>query len=114
MANVYEAAAGFYDALSGERCVYRAGRESGVALLALRAGDTVLDLGGGTGLNLALLVDAVGPTGTVIGLDRSPQMLEMARRRVEANGWTSVRLVEADATRFDPGQVANELPACSA
>ncbi len=113
MANVYEAAAGFYDALSGERCVYRAGRESGVALLGLRAGDTVLDLGCGTGLNLALLVDAVGPTGTVIGLDRSPEMLEMARRRVQANGWASVRLIEADATTFDPSQVATELPAAA-
>ena len=45
MANVYEAAARFYDALSGERLVYRAGRESGVALLGLRPGDTVLDVG---------------------------------------------------------------------
>ncbi|MCY7289194.1 MAG: methyltransferase domain-containing protein [Cryobacterium sp.] len=110
MANVYEAAARFYDALSGERAVYRAGRRSGVALLELRPGDTVLDLGCGTGLNLALLVDAVGPLGAVVGLDRSPQMLEMARRRVEANGWTSVRLVEADATTFDPSEVANRLP----
>jgi ubiquinone/menaquinone biosynthesis C-methylase UbiE len=113
MANVYAAAARFYDALSGEGLVYRAGREAGVALLALRAGDTVLDLGCGTGLNLALLVDAVGPTGTVIGLDRSPEMLEMARRRVEANGWTSVSLVEADATTFDPGEVARVLPAAA-
>ncbi|WP_104177425.1 class I SAM-dependent methyltransferase [Cryobacterium sp. Y50] len=111
--NVYEAAAKFYDALSGERCVYRAGRELGVALLALRAGDTVLDLGCGTGLNLALLVDAAGPSGTVIGLDRSPEMLEIARRRVEANGWTSVRLIKADATTFNPSVVAKELPAAS-
>jgi len=111
MANVYEAAANFYDALSGEWCVYRAGREAGVALLGLRQGDTVLDLGCGTGLNFALLVDAVGPTGTVVGLDRSPAMLRVARRRVEASGWTSVRLVEADATTFAPEQVSKEVPA---
>ena len=111
MANVYEVAARFYDVLSGERVVYRAGRESGVALLQVRQGDTVLDLACGTGLNFALLVDAVGPSGTVIGLDRSPAMLEMARRRVRLNGWTSVCLVEADATAFDPIVVVNELPA---
>ncbi|MDJ0349926.1 methyltransferase domain-containing protein [Cryobacterium sp. PH29-G1] len=113
MTNVYEAAAGLYDVLSGEGLVYRAGRQRGVPLLELRPGDTVLDLGCGTGLNLALLVDAVGPGGTVIGLDRSPAMLTMARRRVQANGWASVRLVEADATTFDPAQVADELPAAS-
>ncbi|TDW28727.1 class I SAM-dependent methyltransferase [Cryobacterium psychrophilum] len=110
MANVYETAASFYDALSGERFVYRAGREAGVTLLGLRRGDTVLDLGCGTGLNLALLVDAVGPSGTVIALDRSPAMLRMARNRVESNRWSTVRLFEADATTFAPAQVASELP----
>lgn len=111
MANVYETAAHVYDALSGERCLYRAGRESGVALLTLRPGDTVLDVGCGTGLNFALLVGAVGPTGTVIGLDRSAEMLAMAHRRVDANGWKTVRVVQADATRFDPDQIATGLPA---
>lgn len=113
MANVYGAAARFYDALSGERVVYRAGRECGVALLGLRPGDTVLDLACGTGLNFALLVDAVGPAGAVIGLDRSREMLEMARRRVKSNGWTNVRLVEADATTFDPIVVVGELSAAA-
>ncbi|WP_104081003.1 class I SAM-dependent methyltransferase [Cryobacterium sp. Y11] len=113
MVNVYEAAGPLYDALSGERVVYRTGRESGVALLKPSTGDTVLDVGCGTGLNFALLVDAVGPSGTVVGLDRSPKMLEMARRRVEANGWTCVCLVKADATTFDPNEIAKELPAPS-
>jgi len=111
MRNVYEIAAGFYDALSGERLVYRAGREAGVRLLGLTPGDTVLDLGCGTGLNFGRLVDAVGPGGTVIGLDRSPAMLRMARRRVDSNGWSTVRVVEADATRFDLAQVTSLLPA---
>jgi demethylmenaquinone methyltransferase/2-methoxy-6-polyprenyl-1,4-benzoquinol methylase len=111
MANVYRTSAHVYDALSGERCVYRAGRESGVALLNLRPGDTVLDVGCGTGLNFALLVGAVGPTGTVIGLDRSAEMLAMAHRRVDANGWTTVRVVQADATMFDPVQIIAGLPA---
>ena len=113
MANVYEAAARFYDAFSGEGLVYSAGRQRGIALLGLRPGDTVLDLGCGTGLNFALLVAAVGPTGTVIGLDRSADMLQVARRRVEENGWASVHLIEADATTFDPALVAADLPAAA-
>lgn len=107
----YGDGARFYDALSGERCIYRTGRVAGVRLLGLRSGDTVLDLGCGTGLNFPLLVAAVGPAGTVIGLDHSPAMLAVARRRVLSRGWANVRLIEADATTFDPGQLASGLPA---
>lgn len=59
----------------------------------------MLDLGCGTGLNLPLVAAAVGPTGTVVGLDQSSDMLGMARARVERAGWTSVRLVRGDAAK---------------
>ncbi|GAA4374600.1 class I SAM-dependent methyltransferase [Agromyces bauzanensis] len=95
----YGAGVKFYDALSGEP-VYRIGRVTGVRMLRLRAGDTVLDLGCGTGLNFALLTAAVGPTGRLIGLDRSGAMLDIARRRIERRGWSNVSLVHADATDF--------------
>lgn len=51
-----------------------------VAELGLRAGDTVLDAGCGTGRALPPLRDAVGPTGTVLGVDLTPEMLEAAVR----------------------------------
>jgi ubiquinone/menaquinone biosynthesis C-methylase UbiE len=95
----YGAGAKFYDALSGEP-VYRIGRVAGASLLRLRTGDIVLDLGCGTGLNFALLAGTVGPTGRVIGLDRSAAMLDVARRRVERRGWSNVSLIHADATDF--------------
>ena len=101
----YSAGARFYDLLSGERFVYRAGRVAGIQLLNLRPGDTVFDLGCGTGLNFPLLVDAVGPNGLVIGLDRSPEMLAMSRRRIEVHGYNNVRVIEADATTFDPAAI---------
>ncbi|THG33894.1 methyltransferase domain-containing protein [Glaciibacter flavus] len=93
----YAAIARAYDVLSGEWPVYGAGRRAGLALLGLRPGDTVLDLGCGTGLNFAGLLDAVGPSGRVIGVDRSPQMLAAARRRVSSARESRVRLVKADA-----------------
>lgn len=96
----YERGARLYDVLSGEALVYRAGRTAGVELLSLRPGDIVLDLGCGTGLTLPLLVNAVGPTGHVIGLDRSSAMLAVARRRVTTHNWLNVTLVRADATDF--------------
>lgn len=102
----YGLGARWYDVLSGERWVYRAGREAGIALLRPRPGDVVLDLGCGTGLNFPALIAAVGPTGRVIGVDRSPDMLDVARRRVAAAGWGDrVHLIETDATALDPDAV---------
>jgi demethylmenaquinone methyltransferase/2-methoxy-6-polyprenyl-1,4-benzoquinol methylase len=68
--------------------------------LELRPGDTVVDLGCGTGANLPYLAEAVGPTGRVVGVDLSPGMLDEARERVEQHGWENVQLVEADVRAF--------------
>src|SRR5579871_6593986 len=46
----------------------------------LRAGEVVVDLGCGGGLDVFLAATKVGPTGKVIGIDMTPQMLELARR----------------------------------
>lgn len=78
--------------------VYRAGRRAGIGALNLRAGDRVLDVGCGTGLNFRLLHDAVGPTGRVVGVDLSGDMLRQAEQKVRRHGWSNVGLVQADAT----------------
>ena len=57
-------------------------RREAVARLALQPGETVVDLGCGTGLSLPLLRAAVGATGHVVGIEQSPDMLARARRRV--------------------------------
>lgn len=51
------------------------------AALGLRPGDRVLDAGCGTGRALAPLRSAVGPAGTVLGIDLTPAMLDRARAR---------------------------------
>jgi ubiquinone/menaquinone biosynthesis C-methylase UbiE len=96
----YDRGARLYDALSGEQLIYGRGRAVGIEILGLIEGDTVLDVGCGTGLNFPMLVDAVGATGRVIGLDRSFAMLTMADRRVATNAWPNVTTVHADATDF--------------
>lgn len=101
----YGPGARIYDAVSGERVVYRIGRAAGIRSLRLSAGDTVLDLGCGTGLNFPLLQSVVGPTGLIIGVDRSPAMLEMAHARISRQQWENVRIIEADATALDPETV---------
>lgn len=93
----YALRARWYDVLSGERPVYRAGRVAAIERLGLRPGDRVLDLGCGTGLNLPLLRAAVGVGGAVTGLDASRDMLAQAHRRVDRAGWDNVGLVAGDA-----------------
>lgn len=105
----YSSGARLYDALSAEWPVYRIGRTTAIELLAPRPGERVLDLGCGTGLNHAPLDAAVGRDGRVLGVDRSPQMLAVARRRAERRGLASVRLLEADATALDPEAVRTAL-----
>lgn len=80
-------------------------RRMAVAALKLEAGDTVVDIGCGTGLNFPLIEAAVGARGKVIGVDLTDAMLSQARRRVAQGGWSNVELVQCDAARyaFPPG-----------
>jgi ubiquinone/menaquinone biosynthesis C-methylase UbiE len=84
----------------------RAQRLQTVQALRLRPGDTVVDMACGTGLNFSLLERAIGPGGRIIGVDLTDAMLAHAQRRVEANGWSNVSLVQSDAAAFDfPAEV---------
>ena len=52
--------------------------------LCARLGERFLDIGCGPGFYVAELLDEVGPAGSVVGLDPSPQMLAIAARRCRA------------------------------
>jgi ubiquinone/menaquinone biosynthesis C-methylase UbiE len=71
-----------------------------IAALGLRDGHRVLDLGCGPGANLERLVRAVGPMGTVIAIDSSPEMIEASERVVSARGWRNVELHVGDAGSY--------------
>lgn len=75
-------------------------RQTAVNALLLKPGDTVIDLGCGTGLNFSYLHDAVGEGGRIIGVDLTPAMLDQAKRKVTKAGWNNVNLVEADMSRY--------------
>jgi len=94
----YGAAAHVYDEDTAAGAGYRSRT---VARLAPACGETVLDVGCGTGLNLPGLAPAVAPGGTVVGVDLCPEMLARARERVERAGWGNVVLVEGTAEEAD-------------
>ncbi|MFD7260348.1 class I SAM-dependent methyltransferase, partial [Streptomyces sp. NPDC059874] len=71
--------------------------EAAVVEFGLRPGDRVLDAGCGTGRALAALRAAVGPSGTVLGADLTPQMLAAAQRTGRAAEGT---LLLADVARL--------------
>jgi ubiquinone/menaquinone biosynthesis C-methylase UbiE len=86
----YDRIAGIYDLLAGAS--ERPYRRHALALMALRPGEHVLEIGCGTGEALAELA---GITVYATGLDLSPRMLEQAGARLRALGRSAV-LVEGD------------------
>jgi len=72
-------------------------RRTVVDALPLQAGQVVLDVGCGTGLCCNLLREKVGPGGTVIGIEESPEMAAVAREHVAREGWRNVTVVQSSA-----------------
>jgi ubiquinone/menaquinone biosynthesis C-methylase UbiE len=75
-------------------------RKRAIECLDLKVGDTVVDLGCGTGLSFPFLHARVGPTGRIIGVDLTDAMLGQARSRVAAHGWSNIRLVQSDIADY--------------
>jgi arsenite methyltransferase len=71
-----------------------AGCGNPTALAELKLGERVLDLGSGGGLDCFLAAKQVGPTGHVIGLDMTPDMLNLARKNAETLGISNVEFIE--------------------
>ena len=72
-------------------------RGEAIAQLDLHAGDTVLDVGCGTGLSFAALEQRIGPRGHIVGVDPSPDMLVRAVSRITEHHWRNVELMRAGA-----------------
>jgi SAM-dependent methyltransferase len=66
------------------------------ALIDLRAGETVLDLGSGGGIDVLLSAQRVGPTGKAYGLDMTDDMLALARENQKQAGLTNVEFLKGE------------------
>jgi ubiquinone/menaquinone biosynthesis C-methylase UbiE len=76
-------------------------RQETIRSLHLQPGQTVLDIACGTGRNFPLILEKIGPSGKLVGIDYTAAMLARARERVEHKGWKNVELIQGDATRID-------------
>ena len=72
-------------------------RQAVVEALPVRRGQVVLDVGCGTGLCHGPLLDKVGPQGSVVGIEESPDMVAVARERIQQEGWHNVTVVQSPA-----------------
>ena len=88
-------ASGYDQLLDLPRCATQASLGCGnpLAVANLHAGETVLDLGSGGGIDVLLSASRVGPEGHVYGVDASTDMLQLARRNADETGATNVEFL---------------------
>lgn len=102
IASLYDRRAKYYDALvhilSLNMDVHY--RKMAIQRLHLQSGDRVLDLGCGTGLDLPLLSQRVGPKGWVAGYDLSCGMLHRAYQRIDCRKYSNITLVRGNAAEL--------------
>ena len=89
--------AGLYDLIARYTPGIPRLRRRAAAACRLEPGDTVVEMGCGTGANLPYLLDQVGPEGTVIGIDFTGPVLERARELTA--DYDNVHVVRGDATQ---------------
>ncbi len=73
---------------------YALGLGNPIRYADLQTGEIVLDVGSGAGIDTFIAAKKVGPTGRVIGLDMTPEMLERARANQQILGLTNVEFRE--------------------
>jgi SAM-dependent methyltransferase len=83
------------------------------AFASLSPGETVVDLGSGGGLDVFLAAKRVGPTGKAIGIDMTPEMLDLARRNAtKADGGKPLTNVEFHQATIDKLPLADASVDC--
>lgn len=92
----YDRMSRWYDMFAGSEKKFT---ENGLQILGAKAGERVLEIGFGTGHSLAILTQQVGETGLVAGVELSPGMIEVTRKRIQAKSpERSAQIIQGDGT----------------
>ena len=91
-----------------------AGCGNPTALASLKPGEVVLDLGSGGGIDCFLASRAVGPAGRVLGIDMTPEMVELARDNAKSMDVANVRFLlgELEELPLESGSVDVVISNC--
>ena len=102
------------EGLAPEVIAASAGCGNPAALADLKPGEVVLDLGSGGGIDCFLASRAVGPRGRVLGIDMTPEMVNLARSNAKRTGITKVEfhLGEMEDLPFESGSVDVVISNC--
>lgn len=104
--NYYNKIAKVYDLLSED--AEKPMREAGIRKLAPQPGETILEIGCGTGHSLAEFAQAVGPQGKVLGLDIADEMVKLAQELLARQGLAAratVQRGDAENLPFDAASI---------
>jgi len=82
-------------------------RRRAVDLLNLPGGASVLDVGCGSGASFPCLIQAVGESGKVIGVEPSHSMISVARQRIKQEGWKNIVLHENTIEEIEEMEIAD-------
>ncbi len=93
----YDITANLYYLIGFREAKYR---KMAISTLCLKPGDTAVEIGCGTGLNFQYILQSIGKTGQLVGVDLTDAMLGKAKSRVEKNGWKNIQLVQNDAAQY--------------
>jgi len=97
-----------YDWLS-PKWYYHEARAYGIEQLALKPGNTVLNLPVGTGQNFEYFQKYLKVTGLIIGIDLSEGMLEKAEEKKALHNWNNIKILKGDATEINSGYLLNNF-----
>ncbi|MDQ3114121.1 MAG: arsenite methyltransferase, partial [Actinomycetota bacterium] len=102
------------DGLPADALLASLGCGNPTAVADLRAGEIVLDLGSGGGIDVLLSARRVGPSGYAYGLDMTDEMLELARTNAAEAGATNVEFIkgEIEAIPLDAASVDVVISNC--
>jgi demethylmenaquinone methyltransferase/2-methoxy-6-polyprenyl-1,4-benzoquinol methylase len=93
--HLYDRISSFYDYFTASEKKYA---DKAITSLCIKKGETVLEIGFGTGKNLKSIAEQVGQKGKVYGIDISPAMLKVTKRKLEKTGLIArVKLFCGDA-----------------
>lgn len=93
----YDISANLYYLIGFREAKYR---KMAVSQLALRPGNSLVEIGCGTGLNFRYALNDLGPMGKLIGVDLTDAMLKQAEARVNASDWRNITLIQSDAAKY--------------